>query len=89
MTLLTPLTEDQVEVISILKQALELAQDGKIDTIGIVVCLPEGPAHLIGGTRAAELYIATGRMMREILERTDDPDRVKRRKVASRVMRVS
>jgi hypothetical protein len=76
--LLTPLTDDQLEVIGILEQALELARDGKVDTIGVVVCLQEGPAHLIGGTQAASLYIATGRMMRDILECTDNPDRRKR-----------
>jgi hypothetical protein len=77
-SLLTPLTDDQLEVIGILEQALDLARDGKVGTIGVVVCLPEGPSHLIGGTRADWLYIGTGRMMRDILEATDDP--VRRRK---------
>jgi hypothetical protein len=73
--LLTPLTDDQLEVIGILEQALELARDGKVDTIGVVVCLPEGPAYLIGGTQAASLYIATGLMRRDILAATEDPAR--------------
>lgn len=62
------LTEDQMQIAEILKEALALTLEGKIEAVGIVVCLKTGYSTLIGGKRATELYTGCGSLQRRIMD---------------------
>ena len=54
----TPLNEDQVGIVDALKEALALALEGKIRTVGILVCFEEGFASGMAGRDAGALNLA-------------------------------
>lgn len=53
-----PMGEDQVAIIDALKDALALAIEGKIRTIGVLVCFEEGFASGMAGHDAGALNLA-------------------------------
>jgi len=54
----TPLSDDQVAIIDMLKETLAQALEGNFTTIGIVVCLKEGFASVMAGHDAGSLNLA-------------------------------
>jgi len=66
-TLITPLTQEQRDCIEVLEQTLEQAKLGNVTTIGMALCMKNGWTHIIRGTQAGDLYLATGSMMQGIL----------------------
>jgi len=53
-----PLTEDQIQIVDILKETLAQALEGNFTTIGIVVCMEKGFASVMTGRQAADLNLA-------------------------------
>lgn len=66
--IITPLTEDQKAVVDLLKQALEQAEEGNIDAVGVICCMKNGFASIMAGRRAGDLYMAAGEMQDRILK---------------------
>ena len=66
-----PLTEDQKEVINLLKEALAQALEGKITSVGIVVCMSKGYAHVMAGRQASDLNLGCDSMKAAILSRVE------------------
>ena len=64
----TPLTEDQVQIVDILKETLAQALEGKINTIGIIACLENGLASVMGGTMAGALNLGCDDLKHKILD---------------------
>lgn len=52
------LTQDQIEIVEILKETLAQALEGNFTTIGIVVCMKDGFASVMSGRQAADLNLA-------------------------------
>ena len=52
------LTEDQMEIVDLLKETLAQALEGNFFTIGIVVCMKDGFASVMSGRQAADLNLA-------------------------------
>lgn len=67
-----PINEDQVSIVNALKEALALALEGKINTMGIVLCFEDGPATLMGGRNAAALNIGLDHLKAKVLAATFD-----------------
>jgi hypothetical protein len=65
------LSEDQVAVIDLLKEALAQALAGEITSIGIVCCMKNGYAHVMAGRQAADLNMGCDSMKLEILSRVE------------------
>ena len=61
------LTEDQVQIVDILKETLAQALEGKINTIGIVACFENGFASVMGGTMAGALNLGCDDLKAKIL----------------------
>ena len=64
----TQLTEDQVQIVDILKETLAQALEGKINTIGIIACFDNGFASVMGGTMAGALNMGCDDLKRKILD---------------------
>ena len=62
------LSSDQIQIVDILKEVLSQALEGGISTIGIIVCLDDGFATVMGGTAAGALNLGCDDMKRKILE---------------------
>lgn len=56
-TILTGLTPDQRATCDLLRETLVMAEQGQIDTIGVVACLKGGFATVIAGRRAGDLML--------------------------------
>jgi len=52
------LTEDQIAIIDLLKEALAQALEGNIKTIGVIACMEEGFATVMAGRDAGSLNLA-------------------------------
>ena len=52
------LTEDQMEIVDLLKETLAQALEGNFSTIGIVVCMKGGFSSVMSGRQAADLNLA-------------------------------
>lgn len=63
----SPLTQDQVEIVDMVKELLALCLEGKISTIGIVGCREDGFFTAMRGRQAADLNLACDQMKAEIL----------------------
>lgn len=68
MAIVTPLNEDQKAVVELLMQALEQAEKGNIDAVGVICCMKNGFASVMAGRRAGDLYMAAGEMQDRILK---------------------
>ena len=64
------LTEDQQQCIHVLKEALEQAEAGNIDTIGVIACMKGGYASVMGGSRAGDLALGALDLQQQILDAT-------------------
>ena len=65
---ITPkLTQDQVAVVELLKEALAQALAGEISSIGIVACMKNGYATVMGGRQAADLNMGCDSLKAKIL----------------------
>ncbi len=58
--IITPnkLSQDQIEIVELLKETLAQALEGNFTTIGIVVCMKDGFASVMSGRQAADLNLA-------------------------------
>lgn len=63
-----PLTEDQVEIVDMIKELLALCLEGKVTTIGIVGCRHEGFFSAMKGRQAADLNLACDELKKRILD---------------------
>ena len=61
------LTQDQIEIVDILKETLAQALEGNFKSIGIVVCMADGFASVMCGRQAADLNLACDDLKRKIL----------------------
>ena len=62
------LDESQRACVDLLEEALEQARDGKIDAVGIVVCMKGGFASVMAGKRAGDLNLGCDDLKRKILD---------------------
>ena len=70
------LTESQQACADLLREALREAEDGNVNSIGIICCMGEGYASTMAGTQAAALNLACDSLKRKILdavENANDP----------------
>lgn len=64
------LTEAQQECIHVLKEALEQAEEGNIDAVGVIACMRGGYASAMAGTRAGDLMLGAFDLQCKIREAT-------------------
>ena len=62
------LSSDQVQIVEILKETLAQALEGKITTIGVIVCFEDGFASVMGGRSAGALNMGCDEMKAKILD---------------------
>lgn len=62
-----PLTQDQVDIVDMVKELLALCLEGKITTIGIVGCKEDGFFTAMRGRQAADLNLAADDLKADIL----------------------
>ena len=77
-TILSPvlgLTEVQKECVEVLRQALELAEEGKINTVGVIACMAGGYAAVLGGLMPAELNLGCDDLKKQILQNVHESAR--------------
>jgi len=67
------LTDVQRNCVEVLREALEQAEAGNVFAVGLALCMTNGYASVIGGTRAAELNLAIDSMKRKILDGVEKP----------------
>jgi hypothetical protein len=70
MSILPPqssLSQDQIAIVEVLKEALAQALEGKINTIGIVACFDSGFASVMGGSNAGGLNLGCDELKAKIL----------------------
>lgn len=63
----TPLTQDQVDIVDMVKELLALCLEGQITTIGIVGCKQDGFFCAMRGRQAADLNLACDDLKADIL----------------------
>jgi hypothetical protein len=62
------LTKDQQDCVEVLRQALEIAEEGKISSVAVVACMEGGYAAVMGGNRPADLNLGLDDMKDQILQ---------------------
>ena len=62
------LSEDQLQIVEILKETLAQTLEGNITSIGIVACMKTGYATLMGGRQASDLYMGAASLQKKILD---------------------
>lgn len=74
------LSSDQYAVIDLVKETLAQALAGEITSIGIVVCMRGGYAHVMAGRQAADLNLGCDSLKLAILDRVEKAgaDKVKK-----------
>ena len=65
---LPTLTQDQIQIVEILKETLAQALEGKISTIGIIACFEDGFASVMGGSAAGALNLGCDDLKIKILQ---------------------
>ena len=73
--LITPqaaLSEQQIEIVDMVKELLALCLEGKITTIGIVGCREAGFFSAMRGRQAADLNLACDELKKRILDEVLD-----------------
>ena len=69
-TILSPtfgLTDDQKSCVEVLRQALELAEEGKIHSVGVIACMDGGYAAVMGGKSPSDLNMGCDDLKDQIL----------------------
>jgi len=61
------LSESQLACVDLLKETLREAEAGSIHTIGIIVCMEKGYAHVMAGHRASDLNMGCDSLKAAIL----------------------
>jgi hypothetical protein len=64
----SPLSEDQKQIVDILKETLAQALEGQFHSIAIVVCMASGYSHTMAGRQAADLNMGCDSLKRAILD---------------------
>ena len=67
-----PLTDSQEACVDLLEEALEEAKRGKINSIGIVVCMENGYATTMAGRQAGDLNLGCDSLKQKILDAVED-----------------
>jgi len=67
------LDEEQQDCVEKLKEALAEAERGQVSAVAIVVCMPNGYAHLVGGRNAGQLNLGLDSCKRAILDNLEKP----------------
>ena len=62
-----PLTENQAACVELIHQALEMAEEGKVESVCMVVCMPNGWATVMAGARAGDLNLGCDDIKAKIL----------------------
>ncbi len=73
----------QQDCVNVIEEVLELAKEGKVDSVAIAACVDGGWANCFGGGRPGDLYMCLGDLQAQIRES------VKTAKPLSKIMRVS
>ena len=63
-----PMSEEQIAIVDLLKEALAQALEGNIKTVGVVACLEGGFATVMAGRQAADLNLGCDELKRKILD---------------------
>lgn len=63
-----PLSQDQIDIVDMVKELLALCLEGQITTIGIVGCKKEGFFSAMRGRQAADLNLACDDLKASILK---------------------
>jgi hypothetical protein len=58
----------QNQCVEVLREALAEAEQGKVDGVAIVLCMPGGWAPLFGGSRPGDLNLGLDQLKRDILD---------------------
>lgn len=64
----SPLSEDQIACVEMIKETLAQALEGKIDAIAIAVCMEGGFASALTGRRPGDLNLACDELKSKILD---------------------
>lgn len=72
-------TQDQIEVIDLLKETLAQALEGNISSIGIVACMKSGYATVMSGRQASDLHMGCASLQRKILDAVETAGEAKTR----------
>lgn len=83
-----PLTEDQAYCASLLREALELADAGKVNSLCMVVCMEGGFATVMGGRRGADLHVGCHDIQSKILAELTGGNMARKPAAGSRIIRV-
>lgn len=70
-TILAPhlsLTAVQKECVEVLRQALELAEEGQIHSVGVIACMEGGYAAVMGGKSPSDLNLGCDDLKDQILQ---------------------
>ena len=70
-TILAPhlgLTEIQKECVEVLRQAFELAQEGKVHSVAVIACMEGGYAAVMGGKSPSDLNLGCDDLKDQILQ---------------------
>lgn len=78
IALKAPLTDDQKACVNLLKEALAVALEGKVNTVAIVACMGDGYAHVMAGKQASNLNLGCDSLKQAILAEVEGGN-VKRR----------
>lgn len=79
------LGESEQACVELLQETLDLALEGKIASVGIVVCMDGGYASVMAGSKAADLNLGVDSLKRKIIDAVEQGN-VKRR--SGGIMRV-
>lgn len=64
----TPLSEDQITCVELIKETLAQALEGNIHSIAIVACMPGGWATVMAGNRPGDLNLGLDDLKAKILD---------------------
>ena len=67
-----PLTQDQIDIVEMIKELLALCLEGQITTVGIVGCRESGFFSAMRGRQAADLNLACDELKKRILDEVLD-----------------
>ena len=73
--LITPLNEAQQACVNLLTEALEEAKLGRVNSIGIILCMKSGFASVLAGYGAADLNLGCDDLKHKILSAVVDDKR--------------
>lgn len=62
------LTFHQQQCVEVIREALAEAEQGKVDGVAMVLCMPGGWAPIFGGSRPGDLNLGLDQLKRDILD---------------------